>query len=199
MTRNITAGMDAALVEAEKHPLFIVKIQTAGGDLRAWTGYGNLTFNSEVYLGAGRFGGVSTIQESSDLQANGVTFSLSGIPSAYIAIALGQIRQGLQAFLWLAFLDPATGQIVVAPYQLFKGITDIPIIDEAAETSTISITCENRLARLKTAKLLSYTPEDQKLIDPTDKGFEFVAGLQEKVIEFGPRDNDEANLNIEQQ
>jgi hypothetical protein len=199
MARNITAEMDAELLKARKYPFFLVKIQTSGGDLRVTTGYGNLTFNSEVYLGVGRFGGVGEIEESSNLQPNGTTFSLSGIPPSYISIALGQIRQGLEAFLWLGFWNPDTKQVVNAPYQLFRGITNIPILNESKTSAKISIECENRLARLKIPKVLSYTTEDQKLIDPTDIGFFQVAALQEFTFSFGPRDNDEANLNIETQ
>ena len=199
MARNITPDMDAELQKARKYPLFLVKIQTNGGDLRAWTGYGNLTFNSEVYLGAGRFGGVGEIEESSNLQPNGTTFSLSGIPLSYVSIALGQIKQGLEAFLWLGFWNQATKQYIDAPYQLFKGITNIAIINENRKNAKISIECENRLARLKIPKVFSYTTEDQKLIDPTDIGFFQVAELVERTFTFGKRDNDVANLNLETQ
>lgn len=199
MARDLTPAMDAELVKAVKRPFLLSKIQTSEGPLLAWTGYGNLTFNSEVYLGVGRYGGVGTVEESSNLQPNGVAFSLSGIPSSYIAITVGKIKQGMDAFAWLGFWDSSLNQPVDSPYQIFRGLTDIPIINEDSNTSKITIECVNRLARLKIAKIFSYTTEDQKLIDPTDLGFFQVAALQEFKYEPGPRDNDEANLFVETQ
>lgn len=200
MPRDITANVKTEVQKKHVMPIILVKVQTTGGDVNVWSGGpGSIDFNGDTYLGAGRLMGISPVKESSDLQNNGVTFSLSGIPSDLISISLSQIQQGLEATAWVGFLDVDTSAIITDPYELFTGITDIPVIDEGGATSTIGIKCENRLVSLKRSRVRRYTNEDQALDDPTDKGLEFVAGLQDFIVTFGPFDNDEANLNIEQQ
>lgn len=199
MARNLTAATVTAIEEGTVQPFIAVSIETSGGTFRAWTGYGDIIIDSNTYLGAGDLAGISTITEASDLSANGVSLSLSGVPPANISLALGQIQQGREANVLLGFFDNATGSVVVDPYLLFTGITDIPIITDNGQTATISIQCENKLIRLTKSNIRRYTPEDQERDFPADKGFDFVAALQDKTIEFGARDNDEANLDIETQ
>ena len=113
--------------------------------------------------------------------------SLSGIPSALISTALGQIQQGRLCQIWLGLLAPATGALISDPYELFAGFSDVTIITEQADTATIAIQVENRLIDLERPRIRRYTDEDQKSdsANSGDKGFEFVPGLQDKVIIFG--------------
>lgn len=185
MTSHLTPAMENALLADTVRPILLVKIGTAGGDVRVWTGMGDLTFNGEVYQGVGTLGGVSPVQESADLQANGITFSLSGVPQEMIATALGQMRQGMNAQLWLGALDVTTGALIADPNERFTGYTDVPSIDESAETATISITAENRLIDLERARTRRYTKEDQEIDYPGDLGFDFVPSLQDKELVWG--------------
>lgn len=185
MARDLTAGMISAVQGETIRPILLAKVATTGGDVRAWTGVGDLTFNSEVYVGTGLLGAISDIQESSDLQANGVTFTLSGIPSTMISLALNQVRQGMNAQIWFGALDLTTGALVSAPYELFTGFTDVPSIDEGGETASISVTAENRLIDLNRARARRYTGEDQAITYPADLGFEFVPALQDREIIWG--------------
>lgn len=185
MARDLTTALADAVQSGVVRPIVIAKIGTAGGDVRAWSGVGDLVFNGETYQGTGTLGGVSQVQESADLQANGVTFSLSGVPSELISTALGQMRQGMNAQLWFGALDTSTGQLIADPYELFTGFTDVPSIDEGAETATISITAENRLLDLERARTRRYTKEDQAIDYPGDLGFDFVPSLQDKELIWG--------------
>jgi hypothetical protein len=160
----------------------IAKIGTSGADLNVWTGIGDLSFEAETYSGVGNFGGVSAVQETSQLQATGVTFSLSGVPSSLISTALGSMRYGRPANLWFGLIDTTTGLLVDAPYKIFSGLTDVPDIDEGPETSVVSITAENRLIDLERPRVRRYTHEDQQIDHPGDLGFEYVTSLQEAEI-----------------
>jgi len=62
---------------------------------------------------------------------------------------------------------------------------DTMIIAENAEYSTITVSVENKLIAFERSKIRRYTAEDQKIEHPTDKGFEFVAKIQEKEIIWG--------------
>lgn len=67
MARDLTAGMISAVQAETVRPILLAKIATTGGDVRVWTGIGDLTFAAEIYTGTGTLGGVSDVQESSDL------------------------------------------------------------------------------------------------------------------------------------
>ena len=185
MARNLHSDLDTAVQQDEIHPLLLAKINTSGGDVRVWTGIGDLTFNSETYTGTGTFGGVTTVTEKTDLSANGIGFSLSGIPSELISTALGEVEQGRTCTLWLALLNTSTGALINNPYEIFAGFTDVTIIGEEGETSTITINAENRLISLERNRVRRYTDEDQRNEHDGDKGFEFVPGLQDKIVIFG--------------
>ena len=187
MARNLTSAFDTAIQQGTIHPIIFVKINTSGGDVRVWTGIGDRTFDSEIYIGTGTLGGISIVSEATDLSARGITFSLSGIPSDLLSTALGQVEHGRLCQMWLGLLDASTGALVADPYELFAGFSDVTAITEEAETSTISIQAENRLIDLERPRIRRYTSEDQKsdAANSTDLGFEFVPGLQDKVISFG--------------
>lgn len=185
MSRDLTAGMVSAVTDSVTRPVLLAKIETSGGPVLAWSGVGDLTYNSDTYLGVGNLGGVSTVEETEEVKALGMTFQLSGIPAGLIATALGDIQQGRKACLYFGLLNISTGALIADPYLLFSGLTDSVFIDEQAETSTINITCENRLVDLLRPRERRYTPEDQKIVYPTDLGFDFVAGLQDAQAPFG--------------
>jgi len=179
--------MLAEVAKPEVQPILLAEIQTASDTTRAWTGYGDLARDGETWVGTGLLGTVSPVTETTDLFAHGLTYTLSGVPEEMISLALGDIRQGLPCKLWLGMLEIAgrKGTLLADPYLLFSGLSDVPEISEDGETCTISITAENRLIRLERARERRYTPEDQKRIDPTDKGCEFVAFLQDAEIRWG--------------
>ena len=182
MARDLSAAMLAAIAANTIKPVMIAKLGTSGADLNVWTGVGDLTFEAETYTGVGNFGGVSMIQETSELQASGVTFSLSGVPSSLISAALGSMRYGRTAKLWFGLIDTTTGALVDPPYLMFTGKTDVPSIDEGPETSVVSITAENRLIDLERSRVRRYTHEDQQIDHAGDLGFEYVQSLQDAEI-----------------
>jgi hypothetical protein len=101
-----------------------------------------------------------------------------------ISTALSETRQGLPATIWLGTMD-VSGTLIADPFILFSGLTDVPIVEDGAETCTVSISVESRLIDLERSRVRRYTPEDQHIDYPGDKGFDFVASLQSKEFKFG--------------
>jgi hypothetical protein len=184
MARDLSTDLITHLTSKLARPIFLAAITCETGVVRVWSGGGTISWNGDNYLGVGNFGGVTTIQETTDLQANGVKFSLSGVKDEYLEVALAEIKPNNPAYLWVGGLDEDF-QIIADPYLLFGGVTDAPEIDEEGETCTISIAAESYLITLETARIRRYTTADQQIDDPTDLGFEFVPGLQNAVIRFG--------------
>ncbi|MCH8158041.1 MAG: hypothetical protein IID18_09900, partial [Nitrospinae bacterium] len=62
MARNLAPAMITAIQEKTGQPFLLVKIETDAGDVRVWSGLGNLTSNSELYIGTGKLGTISPLQ-----------------------------------------------------------------------------------------------------------------------------------------
>lgn len=185
MARNVTSAFITASRAGTVLPFLLAEVWDSEGALRVWSGYGDLSWDGETWIGTGDMGQVSAIQETADLYAGGATFSLAGTPASLVSMALGTMRQGLPTKLYLGFFDTSTLAIVADPALLFSGLTDVPEIEDSGEQSRISISAESELIRLETPVYRRYTHEDQQLDYPGDKGFEYVPTLQDREITFG--------------
>jgi hypothetical protein len=185
MSRDLTNDFSNASVANTVAPVMLMKAEFDSGDVLAWTGYGTIVYDGDSYLGVGDFGGVDKVDESADLRANGAVLTLSGIPSSLLATALGEEYQGRPITLFLGLLDLTSGALIADPYAILSGRMDVMSIQEASDTATISLTVENNLIELTRSKERRYTHEDQQIDYPGDLGLEYVAGLQEKPLNWG--------------
>lgn len=184
MARDLTTAIKNQTLASSLEPVLLGFFDFQSGAVRVWTGSGTKSWDGNDYLGVGHFGGVSQIDESSDVRANGVTFRLSGVPSALIATVLGDNYQGRAVKVWLGMLD-ATGAIIADPYLLFAGRMDFVEIDEGPETSVISVQAESRLIDLQRPRERRYTHEDQQIDFPGDRGLEYMATAQSTPFLWG--------------
>jgi len=180
MDTALAAEMEAAVLR----PVLLCEFLLDSGAIRLWSGVGDLTALGETWTGAGTLLGVSDYQETASLEAQGVTFTLSGITSSVIALALLEDYQGRACGLYLGALD-AAGVLVADPVRLFSGLLDTMQITDGGETCTLAVAAENKLVILQRAKEARYTDEDQKARYPDDRGLEFVSGLQDREIVWG--------------
>ena len=187
MSRTLTTAMEDASLAATVTPVVLVDIEVASSEhVRAWSGIGDLIYGGNTYTGTGTFGTISAVEETTELKATGLTLSLSGIPAALVSTSLNSIRQGLPGIVYLGALNSA-GALIADPLVLFSGLVDVPKLDDGGETATISISLESLEVDRERSRVRRYTPEDQYLIDATDRGFEYVASLQDKQIVWGRR------------
>jgi hypothetical protein len=175
--RPLTTGMTAQITGVALRPCFFLQAHFLSGDIFLWSGLGTVTWNGQVWQGVGSLGQISAIQESANVQANNVTFTLSGIPSDLISKAISETRQGYAVQLWFGALGD-NNNVIVDPLKCFAGRMDVPTVEETPDTSSISITVENRLVDLQRSRLRRYTHEDQQIDYPGDLGFVYVSGLQ---------------------
>jgi hypothetical protein len=149
-----------------------------------WTGYGSIVYNSITYQGLGSLGTISTIEETSDLSAKGITMQLSGVPTSLISIALTEDYQGRNCSVMFGVLNNSSA-LVSDPIIIFSGRMDVMTINDDGQTASISMNAENRLVDFRRAREVRYTDAEQKNLYPSDKGLEFVNAIQEKEIYWG--------------
>ena len=189
MSRALSAEMLAVATADIVRPIYLVKAEfdstpPEDRNLYLWSGFGDLTFNGKNYLGVGNLLSISAVDESTDLTATGASIVLSGIQSPFLAIARDEDYQGRPITIYLGALDD-TGDLIASPTVLFSGFMDVMTISEAGETSTISVTAENKLIAFDRSYVRRYTAEDQKIDYPDDMGFEFVAKIADQEIIWG--------------
>jgi hypothetical protein len=177
MPRPWSPTMQGQLGAAHIKPVLFLQMQFTDGPIFVWSGLGTVTWNGIQWVGLGGLGTISAIEESSEIKATNVTFTLSGIPQDMIMHALGQVRQGNAVKLWFGSLGD-NNNVLADPLQIFSGRMDVPTIDEGAATSTISIAVENRLIDLNRSRERRFTDQDQQIDHPGDLGFQYVQFIQ---------------------
>lgn len=184
MARTLGSNFEAELAAGEVQPFFAVRMDFDGGTVTVWNGYGDITIDGETYVGSATYLNLSEIAETSQVQANGVNITLSGLDSSLVSAALSEGYQGRSLKIFFGFLDN-DGTIIDTPYTIFSGRMDVMTIEDAGATATINVSAESRLIDLDRSRTRRFTSEDQKIDYPNDKGLEMVASLQDKQITWG--------------
>lgn len=184
MSRTLSTAMQAVATAELVRPIYLVDLEFASGSIYLWSGLGDLSFNSNTYIGAGDLLSIGAVQESTELTATGAQITLGGIKQSLLTLARDEPYQGRPLTIRLGAFDE-NGDLIASPVILFSGFMDVMTINDSGETSTITVSAENKLIVFQKTAVRRYTAEDQKIEHPTDKGFEFVAKIQEKEIVWG--------------
>lgn len=181
--REATEAFQEELRKRALTPFLLFEGDFASGDVRLWTGYGTLEWDSREWTGAGTLLNVSAIEETTEVRANGWTVSLSGVSQEAVSLAIDEAQQGNKGTIYLGLMDE--DDEVVDVVRVGKGKLDVPSLEEDSDTATISISYESDLVDLERPREARYTNESQQARFPGDKGFEHVAGLQQKDVTWG--------------
>lgn len=184
MTRTITGDMVTEFTAEKLRPVALVKFAFDSGDLDVWTGIGDVSFAGDTYSGVGDLGSISTVAESSALEANDVEFTLTGIPASFISTALSESYQGRLVKLWVGAIDSSSA-LISDPVLMYTGRMDVMIILESGDQSTITVRSESILRALDRPSARKYTSEDQKSEFPGDRAFDNITLIQSKEFFWG--------------
>ena len=181
-------GLDASIVNrlgADEQALFFaVKAEFDTDDILIWSGTDNIVINSETYIGAGALLSVSNLEENTQVMSNGAVISLSGMDTTIVNYALTENYQNRSITIFMGYLMGGTNE-VAGTITLFKGRMTSLVINDTPDGSTVTIDAENRLIDLNRPSNLRYTKESQNFLHSGDTGFNRVASLQDKQINWG--------------
>ena len=204
--RGVSEGFKEAVGADVVRPFLAVELLFDSSPFRVWNGLGTLDVNGVVYSGAASLLNISTIEETTEIAARGMTFQMSGIPSELLSLAISEPYQGRIARAHFGVLNvperllTQVGEIITSEnllpidisesdqrelVEIFSGHMDVMSISDGEDTAVITITAESRLIALERPVVSRFTPEDQKRRYAGDKGFDFVADLQDKEIKWG--------------
>lgn len=178
--------MLAALSAPILSPVIFVEMAFKSETIRCWSGVGSVTWNSHTWTGLGAFLSFTTPEDSSTVEAKGISVVFSGIDPSVLSECLSDYQLGLPCSLYLGLWSTTViNTLVSSPVIAWSGRTDEPTLDVSATESTITINCESRLLDMNVAVDRRFTQEDQQLTYPGDLGFQFVSGLQEQTLFWG--------------
>lgn len=173
MSRNLPTGFAAITEATKKYPAFLVELDWPDGMVRMWSGYGQITWDGNVYVGAGKLGSVSEINETKDGKPNGMSLTLNNIPSDLLAEAVRNDTQGRSGKVWIAGMTPAA-VFASDPYLIYDGVIDVCPIQDDGETGSITINLEKDMYDRRAHERRN-THEDQQIDWPGDTFFELTA------------------------
>jgi hypothetical protein len=181
-------GLDASIVSrlgADEQALFFaLKAEFDTDDILLWSGTDDLVIASETYTGAGNLLSISNSEDNLELKSNGLVISLSGMDTTIVNYALTENYQNRPLTLFMGYVMGGTNE-VAGTLTLFKGRMTNLVIGDTPEGSTVTISSENRLVDLDRPSNLRYTKESQNFLHSGDTGFNRVASLQDKQINWG--------------
>lgn len=183
MARSLPAALSTEFGKRELEPFYAVEMLFDSGDVRFWTGIGDITANSETWQGAGTVLSISNSTENTELSADGLSLTFSGLDSSFVAISLTENYRGRVAKVYIGALSD--GAPVSDLYQVFGGRMDTMTINENGQTATLSITLENVLIDLERPRVRLLTNEEQLLRYAGDNSLDQVANLQDRQIAWG--------------
>lgn len=181
---NITSGNFAGVILAQLHFSPIQRYCNAYQSI-FWDEDGG----GEVeYIGLGNLVGLSVLTETGELAAQTIQLTLSGIPNSTITDIFSNEYIGKPCFLWYATLDKDTFAVESGqngPILIFAGNMDYGNI-QFGNTATITLNVTSRLADWERPRGGRFNQAyQQRHVDPTDIGFNYVKSLQNKTVTWG--------------
>lgn len=151
--------------------------------VRLCSGSVAIQWGADLYYGTGTLGAVEAVTDEVQ-STQGLRFTLSGVPSDSIALALGEDVRGKSCTLRLAVLDPATHAVLDAPI-VFTGELDTMPITHGTDDCTIGVVAIHRGDTYRRPKPLRYTDGDQQRMHSGDTSLRYVLS-QAQVSDVWP-------------
>lgn len=184
MSRSFSTTVRNALKSQNVKMLMFAELDFSSGTVYVHDGIGTYTWGGQSWLGVGDFGGVSSIQEGSEVSPYGITLTLSALDATMAGAALTEDYFMRDVTIYLGVLSE-DDLLLDTPTQIWSGFMDVMTVTAGASGGdTISLACESELARFDKASNLKYTHAIQQKKDNTDFFFEFLKDIEGVKIKW---------------
>jgi hypothetical protein len=93
-TRTLPADIATRLGNEEVRPFYAVEMEFDSDQVNLWTGNGTIVIDGKTYIGTGLAMEISDVEETAQIEAKGLTITLSGIASSILSLAITEPYQG---------------------------------------------------------------------------------------------------------
>lgn len=175
------AGAEATALSANPLPLVILVEMDLSTPLYLCTAAIDLVVSGNTYLGAAGLGRIDAVQDSpSEIKA--LSFQLSGVSSAYIALVLSEPVQGCSVRIKSLLLDPATYQ-PLTPRLRWQGRGDVMSLEDGPSTATIRFSAEHGAIDLLRGSPTYWSDSEQRRLFSSDPSLQYLVDqVDQRVI-----------------
>jgi hypothetical protein len=156
----------------------LVRMEFDGGTVYLTDAPHDVEWDGHTWQSLFGMGTVSDIVET-DSEVHGLQFTLSGVPTSSIALALTEEIQGRPVSMMLATLS---GTTLSVDQNAWAGHLDVMSIGLEGNQATITVTAEHPLARWDQPNLLRFSHADQQRLHPGDMFFEYAERMADTTI-----------------
>jgi hypothetical protein len=179
MSRGVTPTFAARVDSPHVTHFPLVEMQLVGGTLYICGAPHDVTWNGNTYIAARGLGQIETIEES-ESEIKGLAFTLQGVTSDIIALALADQSQGRPVIVRHATLAGGTLEVDA---NVWTGLLDVPQIVTGAEP-VVRYTAEHRLITWATPQPVRFSDADQQRLSPGDRFFEYAESTGNKILNW---------------
>ena len=175
--RTLSAGETTAL-SATTLPLVILVEMELTSPLYVCSAGIDITVSGNTYLGVGGLGMIDAVQDSPS-EIKPLSFKLSGVPSANIALALTEPVQGKMVRIKSLLLDPSTYQ-PYTPRLRWQGRGDVLAIADGPDTATLNFQAEHGAIDLLRGSPSYWSDTEQRRLFSSDPSLQYLVDQVEQ-------------------
>lgn len=193
MSRGLAGALVTAAESNHIRPLIFVKLEFDSGTMYLHDGIGTFTWSdpddgSQDWLGLGDFGGISGVEESTELSPFEINLVLSGIDADNMDEVLNQQFYLRPVTVYMGALNVETGVLVADPDEVWSGFMDKSAVT-LGEENAIAVTCESELSMFERSNGRVYSDADLQAEYSGDLWFEYLPSMTNaKIIWRGKGD-----------
>lgn len=188
MSRNTTTQQNTALAQSNASLVMFVEMLFDSAPLRVCSAGYDITWNAFVWQGLGQLGTIEPIIESESQQVTGLSFTITGVPSAYLALAYNEKYQGRIVNVYVGMFALPNYTLVDAPILEWSGKLDTMNSAERDGYAAIRVTAESELFDFERPNVQYLSNEEQQRLYPGDKGLEYMAKVPDMPVIWPSRD-----------
>jgi hypothetical protein len=171
--RILSVAAQTALRSSPLPLAVLVEMDLLSAPLNLNTTSSTLTIGGTTYLGTLGVGKIDAMADT-PAEVKALSFELSGVPAAQIALALTEPVQGRAVRVKLAIYDRATYQVLATDLR-WAGVLDTLNISDGQPTATLQVTAEHAGIDLLRPLNALYADAEQQRLVPGDTGLQYMA------------------------
>ena len=182
MTRNLSQAASDHVAAQEIPFAVLLELDFDTDPVNVWSGVGDLVWDGKTWTGTGAMGSLSSVSEATDLTDTVIKATLSHLDAAIMPDLVSEVIEmdpvGRSYTIYLAFFN--ADNTIKDTILLSAGLID-SISLTGGLVGSISIDLVSEAGQM--ARTLFYRMDDQhqQQLFPGDRGFEFVACLEEDI------------------
>lgn len=185
--RNLNATFAAAMQAAHVDGFVLVEMYLDSGTLYVSGLPFPFDWAGNTYLPVMGLGTVRELVET-DSEVQGLQFTMSGVPESAISLVAAEEVQGRKVTVRQAIIEAGT---VYMDDSVWEGTLDVMTLEDSGPTATVTVSAEHALASWAEPRQLLYSHEDQQLISPGDKFFEYAAQMSNATLTWPGKEFDQ--------